>query len=394
MRCAGLLLLLLASCGRFGFGAGDERDGGTDVGGDGSTCSVKLGAGRQHTIALFRDHTVRVWGYGMYGQIGDGQMQDRSSPTPVALPDLVVSVSGGRYETCVALANGRVSCWGEGTSGQLGDGNSTTSSTPVIAANLTNAVEVAAAAVHACALLEIGEVWCWGNGANGRLGTGNQLTSPVPVRTQNITTAKHLFAGGSTSCAILLDDTLRCWGYNQDGEVGNNTMTDVLSPVEPMNIGAVRWVSTRDVTTCGVRADGAVMCWGGNAVGQAGIGTTGGNVLVPTPVKTATGDLIGADEVGQGIEHGCARTGTSVSCWGRNQYGQLGDGLQGAGRPYAAPVVGLPPVVQIAIGAWTSCAVDTQNAVWCWGLGMNGELGGGAIVGAQPMPMQSFAACP
>jgi hypothetical protein len=56
--------------------------------------------------------------------------------------------------------------------------------------------------------------------------------------------------------------------------------------------------------------------------------------------------------------------------------------------------MGLPPVVQLGIGAWTSCAVDTTGTVWCWGLGMNGELGGGSIIAAQPTPMPSFAGCP
>ena len=392
VRRAVLLLVLAAGCGRFGFGTHDERDGGGDVGGDGSTCSVKLGAGRQHMTAI-NDGFVRVWGYGMYGQIGDGQMMDRATPTTIALPDRVVHASAGRYETCVALANGRVSCWGEGDSGQLGDGNNTTSPTPVIVAKLTNAVEVAAAAIHACARLATGEVWCWGNGGSGRLGTGTQMGSLVPVQTLTITNAQRLIAGGSTSCVMLADNTLRCWGFNQYGGVGNNTMQDVLSPIEPMNIGAVRSVSSRDTTTCAARADGAVFCWGLNDRGQAGIGTTGGNVLVPTPVKTATVDLTGADEVGQGIEHGCARIGTAVWCWGRNDSGQLGDGTTGVGRPYAASVIGLPPVTQLGIGAWTSCAVDMNQAVWCWGMGSEGELGNGTTPVAQPTPLQSFDAC-
>lgn len=390
------MLLELAACGRVGFGTsnadvGDANDGGGDVP---PGCTVVLGAGRQHTAALFSDGAVRVWGYGAYGQIGDGQMVDRPAPTTIALPSRVVSAGGGRFETCAVLDTGTVYCWGEGTSGQLGDGNSTTSPSPVVVANLTDAVEVAPAAIHACARRATGEVSCWGDGTNGRLGTGDTTSSPVPVQTMGITTAKRLVAGGSTACAILADDTLRCWGYNQDGEVGNNTMTDALAPVEPLAIGTVRSVSTRDRTTCAARSDSAVLCWGANDLGQAGTGVIGANLLVPTSVKTTSGDLIGADEVGQGIAHGCARLGANVWCWGRNTNGQLGDGNVGAGRPYAAPVVGLPSITRIAIGAYTSCAVDTDQAVWCWGLGGNGELGNGQLLGNQPTPTLSFAACP
>jgi len=35
--------------------------------------------------ALFNDGFVRVWGYGMYGQIGDGQMLDRATPTTICM---------------------------------------------------------------------------------------------------------------------------------------------------------------------------------------------------------------------------------------------------------------------------------------------------------------------
>lgn len=389
------MLLLLAGCGRLGFDS-LERDagGGSGDSGDAATCTVRLGAGRQHTTAIFDDGTLRVWGYGAYGQIGDGQMMDRPTPTPVSLGDRVTSAAGGRFETCASLANGRAWCWGEGDSGQLGDGAGATSATPVQVANLTDVVEVAAAAVHACARLASGDVWCWGAGANGRLGTGGTASSDVPVKTAVVANAVRLATGGSTTCAIGAGDTLRCWGYNQTGGVGDGTTMDVVTPVEPMGIGAVRSVALRDTTTCAVQSGGDVYCWGSNNLGQAGTGTTSGSVVVPTPVRTATAPLTGADEVGQGIEHGCARLGTAVWCWGNNTSGQLGDGTTGGVRAYAAPVVGLPPVTQLGIGAYTSCAVDEARNVWCWGRGSNGELGNGLVTQTQPTPALSFAACP
>jgi alpha-tubulin suppressor-like RCC1 family protein len=320
----------------------------------------------------------------------------RPSPYVLAMPARVVSATGGRWNSCAALETGEARCWGEGDSGQLGDGNSTTSGTPVSVIGLNDVVEVAVGAVHACARRAPGEVYCWGAGGSGRLGTGNTTSSSTPVQTVGISTAKRLVAGGSASCAILADDALLCWGYNQDGGVGVNTTTDVLMPVAPIGLTTVRSVSTRDVTSCAVRGDGAVMCFGGNASGQAGIGSVGGIVRVPTQVvKQDSSPLLGADEVGQGINHGCARLGTEVWCWGADDVGQLGDGaIDGTPRGYAARVLGLPPTYQLAIGAFTSCAVDAGAVVWCWGGGSAGELGDGTTTAARPVPQPAFDACP
>jgi len=115
---------------------------------------------------------------------------------------------------------------------------------------------------------------------------------------------------------------------------------------------------------------------------------------VPTAVVDQNGSpLVGGDEVGQGIDFGCARTGTSVWCWGEDVVGQLGDGAGESSRSYAAPVTGLPPVTQIAVGAYSACALDTSMNVWCWGQGGQGELGDGTRMG-RPAPQISFAACP
>ncbi|MGE5186499.1 MAG: hypothetical protein ACM31C_30795, partial [Acidobacteriota bacterium] len=124
---------------------------------------------------------------------------------------------------------------------------------------------------------------------------------------------------------------------------------------------------------------------------------TGGNLLVPTAVlvgPTGSAQLTGADEVGQGIDFGCARLGTDVWCWGENTLGQLGDGTIGAGQPWATRVTGLPPVVQIGVAAYTTCALDTSNQVWCWGDGTHGELADGRTMVTAPSPVRAQLACP
>ncbi|NVB76852.1 MAG: RCC1 repeat-containing protein, partial [Kofleriaceae bacterium] len=176
--------------------------------------------------------------------------------------------------------------------------------------------------------------------------------------------------------------------------VGDNTTLDALSPVEPVGLGAVRSITPRDAATCAVQTTGDVYCWGDNAYGQLGIGTIGGMALTSTRVTTASGFLGGADEVGLGIEHGCARLGSEVWCWGSNTVGQLGTGTVDAGRPIAARVAGLLAVTRLAVGAYTTCAIDAGDNVYCWGAGDNGELGNGTKNATQAQPALSFtAAC-
>ena len=73
------------------------------------------------------------------------------------------SISAGEEHTCAVLSGGSVSCWGYGSYGQLGDGSTTsTQSTPVSVSGISTATSVSAGAYHTCAVLSGGTVKCWG----------------------------------------------------------------------------------------------------------------------------------------------------------------------------------------------------------------------------------------
>lgn len=79
-----------------------------------------------------------------------------------------------------------------------------------------------------------------------------------------------------------------------------------------------------------------------------------------------------------GAAHACAlREGGVVECWGRNDYGELGDATM-VSRREPAPVQGLPPVVELTAGMAHVCARTAEGAVYCWGDGELGEIGDGA----------------
>jgi alpha-tubulin suppressor-like RCC1 family protein len=66
--------------------------------------------------------------------------------------------------SCAILSDKSVKCWGLGREGQLGNASNTSSSTPVVVSNVSNAVEIAAGDYHTCALSASGSVQCWGLG--------------------------------------------------------------------------------------------------------------------------------------------------------------------------------------------------------------------------------------
>jgi alpha-tubulin suppressor-like RCC1 family protein len=67
----------------------------------------------------------------------------------------------------------------------------------------------------------------------------------------------------------------------------------------------------------------------------------GDGLLADSPVPVAVVDIQNATEIAVGDVHTCARHagGVSVSCWGQNTLGQLGDGTE-VGEPRPGRVVG------------------------------------------------------
>ena len=77
-----------------------------------------------------------------------------------------------------------------------------------------------------------------------------------------------------------------------------------------------------------------------------------------------------------GGEHSCsASTAGRAWCWGRNTYGQVGNGARGTG-PKAPYRIGSGSTwTQVAAGGATSCGIVAAGSLYCWGLNNEGQLG-------------------
>ncbi|MBK6847409.1 MAG: RCC1 repeat- and reductase domain-containing protein [Proteobacteria bacterium] len=156
-------------------------------------------------------------------------------------------------------------------------------------------------------------------------------------------------------------------GRNEYGQLGDGTTVDRASPVAVTALGtapAVESVTLGYFHSCARRADGTLWCWGRNYYGQLGDGTT---VDRPSPVAvTALGTAVA--EVALGAYHSCARRADgSLACWGTNWSGQLGDGTT-VNRPSPVAVTALgTTVAEVALGGAHSCARRANGSLWCWG---------------------------
>jgi len=85
---------------------------------------VAVSTGRDHSFAITADGAVWSWGYGYYGQLGHGDMQNQLLPKKVEAfaGQRVVAVSAGTHHSLAFAANGAVFTWGKGMPGCLGHG--------------------------------------------------------------------------------------------------------------------------------------------------------------------------------------------------------------------------------------------------------------------------------
>jgi alpha-tubulin suppressor-like RCC1 family protein len=145
--------------------------------------------------------------------------------------DQVTSVAVGNGDACAVRRDGTVRCWGAGHKGQLGngtgDGGGPSSAVPVTVTGITNATAIAVGSYYACALLADGTVACWGDNEDGTLGNGTSVNSNVPVAVHGLSNVVAISTGVEHACALLGDGTVKCWGLNGWGGLGSPPGTDV-----------------------------------------------------------------------------------------------------------------------------------------------------------------------
>jgi alpha-tubulin suppressor-like RCC1 family protein len=324
--------------------------------------------------------TANCWGDNTYGQIGDGSNIFRATPTPANDLNGILGVAAGFRFTCVMTPGNGVACWGDNRHNQLGQGSSNLSeSAPVAVTGASSGVAaIASGGFHSCAISAAnvtdtsggGAVLCWGENGYGQLGnTTPNTTSAAVVAVSGINNAIAIAAGYQHSCALLTDGTVKCWGHNGFGQIGSGAPVNDLIHATPVTVpgitNAVAIASTKN-HVCAVLLDGTAKCWGANDRKQLGDGNGGGaSDKSATPVTVL--NVSDAMAVAAGYAHSCVvRSNGVASCWGDNQFGQMGNSASSASPQDIANVTGLT-AGSIVAGGYSTCAITQAAGLQCWG---------------------------
>ncbi len=344
----------------------------------------KVVTGEAHSCAL-KEGKAYCWGKNDNGQLGtQTDPPNSNSTTPVEVQNLnkVVDISTSHNFTCALLENQTVKCWGENTYKQLGALTANDySATPVQVQNLANVIKISSGYYHACALLSDNDVYCWGKYDDGRLGYNATESSLVanPVTFTTSDPIKDLSTGNMHSCAILENGAVFCWGKNDYGQLGDDP-TSTLSSSQPTIIEGTYEVasllSAGNSFNCVAMSAGGIKCLGQNDSDAGQLGKA--DLLELFSYSFIDVDVLAGKQissVSSNSSHSCVVIEKKIYCWGKNDYGQLGNGT--IDSPLTSVLVtDSEGATSVAAGKLHSCAV-IKGEVFCWGRNNQGQLGDG-----------------
>ncbi|MCF7924822.1 MAG: hypothetical protein K9L64_06955, partial [Candidatus Izimaplasma sp.] len=382
---------------------------------------IKVSMGYRHSSVITSEGRLFTWGSNLYGQLGDGTIASKSTPTDItgqfglASGENIIQVSLGKYHSLAITSEGRIFTWGLNSIGQLGDGTSSTmSSNPI---DITSQFGLAQGEIFtyvslgdyiSSAITSEGKLFAWGQNGSGQLGDGTESSKSVPtdITSQfNLNTEEKIIKssyGYRHSFAITSEGRFFAWGENSYGQLGDGTTTSKSTPTEitsqfVLTVGEsiIDFASSYDFSSA-TTSEGRLFTWGENGYGQLGDGTQTPYTPHSNPIEITNQLNLSTEEtvikVSLGYTHSSIITSKGkLFSWGYNDYGQLGDGTV---TPQSSPIeIGynilninqnnLPiyqEIIQVSLGNSFSSAITSEGMLFTWGENSYGQLGDGTTI--------------
>ncbi|AEF90389.1 regulator of chromosome condensation RCC1 [Delftia sp. Cs1-4] len=219
----------------------------------------RIWAGEQQ--AYVQDREGALWGW---SDAMPGAQRVQGLPS-------VRSVSVGMGHALALDARGQVWSWGANAAGQLGQGDLVQRSRAqrvVLPQGAAAVVAVAAGATHSLALDEKGRLWGWGSNHQGQLDQGLQAAySPGPVRIAVPGRLSSLAAGLHFSAATTQGGQVLAWGWNGLGQLGQGDAAPRGGFRTVPGLAAVQQISVGGTHVLALEHGGRCWAWGDNRHG-------------------------------------------------------------------------------------------------------------------------------
>jgi alpha-tubulin suppressor-like RCC1 family protein len=207
---------------------------------------------------------------------------------------------------------------------------------------------------------------------------GTQVPTPAKVIASGVS---KVSVGGEHVCVIENDMKLYCWGNNMHGQLGDGSVNATSAPgaAVPGLTGVLEVVAFRQ-STC-ARTSTTVYCWGFDGGGEVGNGMTA-DVLSPAPVLGVTG----VTQLAAGLDTVGAITTSGLTMWGDDEAGEIGNGMI---TTSVTPTVvsGVPSLAHLALSYASVCGVTTTGALFCWGDNTYGQGANGTMNNMSTTPV-------
>ncbi len=235
-------------------------------------------------------------------------------------------------------------------------------------------------------------MWCWGNNDVGQLGVGfvstaktipQKVLSPLAteVKWQSVSITRN------TVCAITVTGDLYCWGLST-GDVLGNGITPVVDQYKPTLVvlptPTTMWkkVKITMLGTCALTTLDQLYCWGNDKT-IMGVTTSQSTPLL---ISGGRGSWLDFD---LGYSRICAVDAVNLELW---CWGKLDNNNVTTPKFFDG---GLINWKKVFIGESFTCGIGTgstgvnpnPNAVWCWGKNDFGQLGNGNAFTTKPIPV-------
>lgn len=247
-----------------------------------------VACGAEHSVACSEAGEVYAWGWGRYGNLGNGTREDAATPSrciglegvkvtkgrgagsPLPACDAIqlVHMTGGpasavacgwRHSIAVS-EEGRLFTWGWSKYGQLGhcDFGDRTEAAEVEAFRGRPVRSAAGGWRHTLAITEDGTLWSWGWNRYGQLGretgsgpveAGGESCSAAPAAVEGLAgkNVDLMACGWKHSVAVCRDGDVYTWGRGVNGQLGHGDSSDLTRPRQGARGNAV--VAARAATT-------------------------------------------------------------------------------------------------------------------------------------------------